>query len=209
MTQKRIIWIIFLGFLTSNLFGQNYESYKKLEDTTLTSKHLGFDKDITITVPVAWRKDLHREFPLIIVFDRQNQRSHNYILNTIDYLTSNGQMPSSIIISVESEQKYRYLETLHKATNEKGVAIENEIFLFEELIPLVENEYIASSFRLFIGHSRYGYFTSSLFFSRLNELNGVISISPFFTTQKKVNQTDSIGTLKKKDLIHGNIFGLA
>lgn len=195
MTKQTFILTIFLGLLTTSLFGQNYERYKKLLDTTLTSKHLGFDKNITVTVPIEWQKDVNRNFPLIIVFDKQNKRSHNYILNTIDYLTSNEQMPSSIIISIESEQKYRYIETQHKESDKNGLATENENFLFEELIPLAENKYKASTFRIFIGHSRYGYFTSSLLFSRINELNGIVSLSPFFN-QKNVSLTDSIAKLK-------------
>lgn len=197
MTRRSIILTIFLGLLTTSLFGQNYERYKKLMDTTLTSKYLGFDKNITITVPIEWQQDINRDFPLIIVFDKQNKRSHNYILNTIDYLTSNEQMPSSIIISIESEQKYRYIETLHKESDKEGIANENEKFIFEELIPLVENKYNASSFRILIGHSRYGYFTTSLLFSRISEVNGIISISPFFS-QKNVSIIDSISNLKNQ-----------
>jgi len=192
------IFLFLILLCTNNVLAQEFERYKKLTDTTIASKHLGFDKNITITVPFEWQEDLDRDFPLIIVFDRQNQRSHNYILNTIDYLTSNEQMPSAIIISVESEQKFRHLETLHKASNEKGLALENEKFIFDELIPLIENKYNASPFRLLVGHSRYGYFTSSLFTSRTNELNAVISISPFYT-QKNVNLTDSINKLKNQD----------
>lgn len=195
--KKTACLLLPIFFFLNNLFGQEYERYKHLLDTTITSKHLGFDKNITITVPFEWQKELNRDFPLIIVFDRQNQRSHNFILNTIDYLTSNEQMPSSIIIGVESEQKYRYLETLHKATSEKGLADENEKFIFDELIPLAEKQYNASAFRLFIGHSRYGYFTSSLLTSRIKELNGVISLSPFFT-QTNVDLTDSIQTFDKQ-----------
>ncbi len=199
MKRQTFILTIFIGLLTTSLFGQNYERYKILLDTTLTSKHLGFDKNITVTVPIEWQKDVNRNFPLIIVFDKQNERSHNYILNTIDYLTSNEQMPSSIIISIESAQKYRYIETLHKESDKDGLATENEFFLFEELIPLAENKYKASTFRIFIGHSRYGYFTSSLLFSRINELNGIVSISPFFN-QKNVSLTDSIATLKNLNI---------
>lgn len=195
MTIQTFILTIFVGLLTTSLFGQNFERYKKLLDTTLTSKHLGFDKNITVTVPIEWQKDVNRNFPLIIAFDRQNERSHNYILNTIDYLTSNEQMPSSIIISIESEQEHRYKETQHKKSDKEGLATENEKFLFEELIPLVESKYNASTFRLFIGHSRYGYFNSSLLFSRINELNGIVSLSPFFN-QKNVSLTDSIAKLK-------------
>lgn len=192
-----LIFIYLLIFSSHSVFAQKYERYKTLIDTNIQSKYLGYNKSISITVPMEWQADLDREFPLIIIFDRQNQRSHNYILNTIDYLTSNEQMPSSVIVSIASDQKYRYVETLHKASSKDGLATENEKFLFEELIPLLEENYKASSFRLFIGHSRYGYFTSALLNSRINELNAVISLSPFFF-QKNINLCDSIAGINQK-----------
>lgn len=187
---------LFFILFTSTLFAQNYERYKKLKDTTLISKNLGIKKKVSITVPIEWQDGIKNDFPLIIVFDKQNKRSHNYIINTIDYLTSTEQMPSSIIISVESEQRYRYNETQYKISDANGLALENENFIFEELIPLAEKDYKASKFRILIGHSRYGYFTTSVFNSRINDLNGVISMSPFFF-QKNVDLTDSISKMNK------------
>ena len=34
-------------------------------------------------------------FPVILLFDRQNERSFGYILRSIDYLTSTEQMPAA------------------------------------------------------------------------------------------------------------------
>lgn len=106
-------------------------------------------------------------------------------------------MPSSIIVSVESEQRFRYIETQYKISDANGLAFENEKFIFEELIPLAERDYNASSFRLLIGHSRYGYLTTSIFNSRINDLNGVITMSPFFI-QNNIDLTDSICNLNKR-----------
>ncbi len=199
LIRKPLNVLLFVLFVPFCILGQEYERYKTLLDTTIASESLGFDKAITVTVPFEWQKDVNRHFPLIIVFDQQNQRSHNYILSTIDYLTSNEQMPSAVIISVTSNQKYRYLETLHPESNIVGLAYQNEKFIFDELIPLAEKELKASTFRLLIGHSRYGYFTSSLLFSRIDQLNGVISLSPFFD-QDNVNLVDSIPRLQKQQL---------
>lgn len=194
MTKKTIALLFIFSLLIVNLYAQNYERYRKLKDTTIISKHLGFEKKISIWVPIEWQKGIKNSFPLTIVFDKQNQRSHNYIINTIDYLTSNELIPSSIIISIASEQRYRYVETQYKISDPNGLALENEKFIFEELIPLAEKEYKAAPFRLFIGHSRYGYFTTSLFNSRTKDLNAVIAMSPFFN-QKNIDLTDSIGKL--------------
>lgn len=207
MTRFLITFLFFLGSITSSR-AQNYERYKKLIDTTIISKSLGFEKKITITVPLEWQKDINRDFPLILIFDQQNQRSHNYILNTIDYLTSNEQMPSSILVSIESDENHRLPETLHKESSKKGLAYENELFLFNELIPLLEKNYKANSFRVFVGHSRYGYFTTSLLSHRINELNAVIAISPFFS-QENVNLVDSIATLSGQKISNKTFFRFA
>ena len=193
--MKHSLFIILLLFITSTrILSQEYESYNKLLDSTITSKFLGFDKNISVYVPYEWQKDIERKFPVIVIFDRQNPRSHGYIINTIDYLTSNDQMPSSIIISVESEPKYRYKETSHPNYYNEAQPAENEKFNFDEIIPMAERELNASDYRLFIGHSRYGYFTTSLLFSRLDDVDAIISLSPFFT-QKNVDFTDSIQNL--------------
>lgn len=190
--------IVLVSFLSISLNAQEYERYKRIADTSIVSEYLGFEKKISITVPFEWQRNTDRKFPLIVVFDSQNQRSHNYILNTIDYLTSNEQMPSAIIVSIASSQKHRLLETMHTESSENGLLEQNKKFLFQELIPLIERNYNASTFRLFVGHSRYGYFTSSLLFSSADKLNGVISLSPFFS-QKNVELVDSMNTLNNRE----------
>jgi tetratricopeptide (TPR) repeat protein len=197
MIKKHLAFLFIFTLVSSSLFSQDYERYKKLKDTIISSINLGFEKKISVIVPVEWQKGIKNDFPLIIVFDKQNKRSNNYILHTIDYLTSNEQIPSSVIISVESEQRYRYIETQYKISDPNGRALENEKFIFEELIPLAEQDFKASPFRILIGHSRYGYFTTSLFNSRINDLNAVISISPFFV-QQNIDLTHSMSGLNKR-----------
>ena len=201
MIKKYLASLLAFVLAVSSLFAQNYERYKKLKHTTIKSSHLGFDKKLSILVPIEFQEQTNNQFPLIIVFDKQNKRSNNYILQTIDYLTSNEQMPSSIIISVESEQKYRYIETQYQISDAGGKALENEKFIFDELVPLAERKYKASKFRLLIGHSRYGYFTTSLVNSRLADWSAIISMSPFFS-QKNVELTDSISKLNNRNLTH-------
>lgn len=189
--SKKILIPLFL-LCSIQIFSQKYEGYKKLTDTTIYSLNLRYNKNISIIVPKDWQYNIEKTYPLTIIFDRQNKRSNQYIINTIDYLTINDQMPASIIVSVDSEQIKRTKETLHKKTNAAGMADKNELFIFNELIPFIERNYKASKFRVLIGHSRYGYLTTYLFEKRLNQLNAVISLSPFFTTQKNMNLADSI-----------------
>jgi tetratricopeptide (TPR) repeat protein len=189
---------VLLLIAAQGIQAQEYERYKKLYDTSYVSKALGFEKQVSITVPFEWQADVEQQFPIIIIFDRQNQRSHNYMVNTIDYLTSNEAMPSAVILSISSEENYRYYETLHNKSSVNGYADKNETFIFDELLPFAKKELHASDFTLLIGHSRYGFFTTSLFCKRTNDLNAVISLSPFFT-QKNVTLIDSIAALNEQN----------
>ena len=191
--MKSIISIFtILLTISASVYGQEYERYKTLSDTLLYSESLGFDKKISLTVPFEYQGDVNeKSFPLIIVFDSQNQRSYNYIIRTIDYLTSNEQMPASIIIGVESTSKNRYKETQFELSDKDAFGSKNERFIFDELIPFAQNNLRANNFNLLIGHSRYGYFTSFLLTKYFEELNAVIALSPFMH-QKNVNLTDSL-----------------
>jgi tetratricopeptide (TPR) repeat protein len=194
MHYKIFLVLMFL-FVTGATRAQQFENYRPLLDTTLFSKSLGFEKGIAITVPIDWQNDLDKRFPLIVIFDKQNQRSHNYILQTIDYLTSTDQMPSCVVVSVNSEGAHRYNETQYVIADKDGKAKENEVFIFDELIPLCERMYHASNFHMLIGHSRYGYFTTAMLTTRMDQIHSVISLSPFFH-QDNVSLTDSINNLK-------------
>jgi len=188
--MKILFIALFSLVVIRGIFAQNYESYKKLKDTTFQSNSLGYNKDLSIIVPLEWEPSIAKKFPVILIFDKQNQRSNNYMINTIDYITTNYQMPSCIIISVASDFKYRYKETSYSISTTLGKAKENEQFIFDELLPFAEQELNAGSFRMLIGHSRYGYYTTSLFINRINDLNAVIALCPFYE-QKKINFADS------------------
>lgn len=191
--MRYFISFIVLCLSFSSLPAQEYERYKKLTDTSVLSRHLGYERAISVMVPLEWQPDIDREFPLIVIFDRQNERSVGYMLQTIDYMTSNEQMPGCVVITVGSVMQHRYHETLHRATAPVGKLEDNARFLFEELIPHAEQRYKAGEYRLLIGHSRYGYFTTAMLASHWDQLNGVVSISPFFR-QDGVDLADSLRT---------------
>ena len=200
--MNRLIFLMSaaLSLGSSDLIAQDYERYVHLKDTTIYSNNLGYDKSISITVPFEWQEGMDKSYPVVVVFDRQNPRSHQFILQTIDYLTSNEQMPSCVIVGIASKEYEevdgveiypRYLETLLEGQHDDALGAENERFVFDEVLPLMEQDYQASKFRTLIGHSRYGNFTTYLFATRNQDLNAVISLSPFML-QKGVNLVDTM-----------------
>lgn len=166
--------------ITKHCSGQSFERYRNLKDTALLSKNLGYKKHVQIIVPIEYQENLPQSFPLIVIFDMQNQRQYQYILRSIDFLTANEQMPSAVIIGVEAGSgNRRYRETQLKMSDTSGTAEKNEAYIFNELIPLLRSSFKASPFTMLIGHSRYGFLTTYLLAKRPQDLNAVISMSPF------------------------------
>ena len=58
-------------------------------------------------------------------------------------------------------------------------------------MPFLKSNYKTNGFNTLIGHSRYGFFTTYLMTKRPNEINAVISLSPYFD-RKNLNLVDSV-----------------
>jgi tetratricopeptide (TPR) repeat protein len=201
--KKTILTILSLYSIVTN--AQQLERYKKLKDTVLISEYLNYEKSVSIYMPVEWQSNIEKTFPLTIVFDRQNTRIEQHIIRTIDFLTSTDQMPSTVIVSVNSKRNKRFTETSYPKNNEKGSAEKNKDFLFKELIPFTEKNLKTNSFRLFIGHSRYGYFVSDLFANHTKDLNAVIAIEPFFTINN-INLLEDFEAISHKKVDYHKYF---
>lgn len=210
MLRLHIAVVLLIGII-SQAYAQTLERYKVLGNVTLDSRALGYKKIIEVTVPKEYVQNSTTTFPLIIIFDKQNSRSYNYIIHTIDYLTSTEQMPASIVVGVVSAPEKRLDETILKTSNPNGNGEANEDFIFNELMPLAKSQYHAGGFNVLIGHSRYGYFTSYLLTKHAQQLNAVISISGFYK-QKNVNLLDSLAqtakTVSQKHLYYSYGWGL-
>lgn len=179
-----------IGHVTFGQTGSDY--YKSPSDTIFNSKYLNEKRGITVILPKNFNKLKASKYPLIIVFDRQNKKIFRQIFESVNYLVSFDEMPEAIILGVSTENNYnRVLETSFMASmdNAKGENLIN--FLYKELIPWAETELNCSTNRIFIGHSRFGYFTSYLLANKLNDLTAVISCSPFFK-EKNINVVDSL-----------------
>lgn len=204
MSKKKLSFFLTF-FVCQIIFGQEYNVYKSKVDTSFVSSYLGYEKKISILLPDDWQSNNQKKYPLIIVFDRQNQRSYNHIINTIDYLTAAEQMPRSIIISIESDNSKRISEAQNPISSKSGKAHLNEKYLFNEVINLAESKFKASQFRVLIGHSWYGHFTTSMFTKNIDNLTAVIVLDPFFK-QKNVSLIDSISALNNLEIKHTKYF---
>lgn len=181
--QKQALLLI----LTITIFFSSYsqtielERYKHHSDSLLYSSHLGYSRHISVTVPFDFQKGLNQSYPLIIIFDKQNTRSYQYLLRSIDYLTSNEQMPACVIIGVSSDMEHRYFETQYIESDSSAFGHQNELFILQELIPFAKSSLQTTNLNILAGHSRYGFFTTAMFLKFPDIINGVIASSPVFS----------------------------
>lgn len=200
--MKTYVAVVLLASCLLSFFhsasAQKFESYRLLADTIWNSTNLGYERPLQIHVPLEYQKENNqRKYPVILIFDQQNKRAYQYLLSTIDYLTSVDQMPASIIVGVQSNELNRYYETQLIQADPLAKGEQNEQFIIKELLPWLQNSLQGSTFTMLMGHSRYGFFTTHLWQKYPSKIQACIASSPFFF-QENVNLVDSMAVVFKK-----------
>lgn len=180
MTLFRLLALAALT--TSQLFAQNYDIYT--DDTlSMTSTYLQETVEINLHLPETQPfADEQTRYPITLVFDSQHDRSYPQIIRSIDMLTNETQVPEMIIIGIPFTMQNRlYLTSEQKSSGDSLSGIQRlEGFLFEELIPLLQQQYNGSTFISCIGHSRTGFLVNYLLYKRPKDLHLAIALSAFF-----------------------------
>lgn len=172
--------IISLGVLKT--YGQKYSLYSN-DSLIIESEYLGETIQLNLHLPETYYFSAETtKYPISIIFDSQHERTYPQIISSIDLLTSETQMPESIIIGVPFNiRNRRYFTSDEKRGNDTISGIERmELFLFEELLPQLQRVYKGDEFISIIGHSRTAFLVNYLSFKRPNRVNLAISLSGFY-----------------------------
>ncbi|KAF0203726.1 MAG: alpha/beta [Bacteroidetes bacterium] len=177
-----LIYIFTLLIGLGNIFGQEYSLYSN-DKLSIESEYLQETIDLNLHLPETQAFSANTtKYPITIIFDSQHERTYPLIINSIDLLTSETQIPESIIIGVPFNFQNRlYLTSSQKRGNDSLSGIERmELFLFNELIPQLQNKYKGNGYISFIGHSRTAFLVNYLAFKRPDQINLAVSLSGFF-----------------------------
>jgi enterochelin esterase-like enzyme len=180
--KATLIFILVLCIETEISLGQDYSLYSN-EKLSIHSVYLKETIDLNLhlpeTQPFAAKET---KYPITILFDSQHERTYPLIINAIDLLTSESQMPESILVGVPfTSQNRLYLTSNEKQKNDSLSGIERmELFLFNELIPELQRKYQANSYIALIGHSRTAFLANYLTFKRPSKINLAVALSGFY-----------------------------
>jgi enterochelin esterase-like enzyme len=177
--------IFTLLFVSQSIIGQKYSLYSN-DSLTFNSSKLNESIRLNLHLPETFNFSSDAtKYPITIIFDSQHERTYPQIINSFDLLTSETQIPETIIIGVPFNIKNRfYFTSTQKKENDSLSGIERmEMFLFSELIPKLQNEYKANDFISIIGHSRTAFLVNYLAFKKSKEINIAIALSGFFNNK--------------------------
>jgi enterochelin esterase-like enzyme len=173
---------ILIFCVISNGFSQRYSLYSDDKIDYQTS-FLNEPISINLHLPEAYFDAADStKFPVIIIFDSQHNRSYPQIISAIDLLTSETQMPESIVVGVPFNMNNRlYFTSNQKKANDSLSGIERmNKFIFSELLPKLQNSYKANSYTTIIGHSRTAFLVNYLSANNSKHVNNAVSLSGFF-----------------------------
>ena len=108
-------------------------------DTLFPSCALGYGKNVSIFTPEKNGSKDTEKYALIIMFDRQDTRILDNLLQSVDLLESYGQIPRTVIVGIESgrgpDQRKREAKWGLDGGNAYGEKYDE--FVFNELLPSI------------------------------------------------------------------------
>jgi len=171
--------------MTFPLYGQSYYSYTN-EQLKIESNYLKDSINCKLQLPETFKySSKTTKYPVIIIFDSQHEKTYPHIVNSIDLLTNESQMPESIIVGIPFNRYNRtYLTSNDKKKNDSLAGIKRtELFLFKELIPLLKEKYKANDFLVIVGHSRTAFLANYLMYEQSENIDVTVSLSGFYSNK--------------------------
>ena len=182
--MKVIKCIVFalLIFNAKNGVCQNFRMYSN-DSLEIATSFLNEPIQLRIHFPETYHfSSRDTKYPITIVFDSQHERTYPHIINSFDLLTSESQIPESIIIGIPFNMQNRlYFTSNQKKQGDSLTGIERmERFLFSELIPKFQKVHKGNEFITLIGHSRTAFLVNYLSINPSNNVSIAIALSGFF-----------------------------
>ncbi|MCS5491797.1 alpha/beta hydrolase-fold protein [Algoriphagus limi] len=158
----------------------------------LPSKYvIGGGRQIKIVLPINY--DPNKKYPVFYITDSE-WRNFEVAKNYLESMSGDpyGIIPETILVGIVhgsnngESNRNKDLDVLYEET---GQQFKN--FLFQELIPHINEEYSTSGFNVMIGHSNGAEYNHYLFLEEDNPFRGFISISTNFYGKRKNKDVDT------------------
>lgn len=200
ITQTLTVFF-FLLLLTAPASAQTVSMYQAPITLRLPSQAMKDTETVELILPREYTTSKLATYPVLFVFDKQNRFIYQNTINNIDYTTAMMRMPACIIVGITYTGANRTLRTLPAYNGPRAKADDMLHFLLNELFPVLQQQYQAANFKLFIGHSRTAIFSEHAITSRPRDVNGIIassaSLFDFGSAQEQVIFEKGLDTIAR------------
>lgn len=169
--KKRYLFTTVLMFIVGTLLAQQVKLGSKFT-VNVHSVNENIDRSIFIQLPKDYGK-VNKRYPLIVLFDAQDQTLYDYTSSTIDRLTWTSDIPEAIFVGVM--QKDRSKEFSFEKYETSSLQFLN--FIKNDLINYLSNNYFLNGYYTLIGHSLGGEFVTNAMLTYPETFKSVISVS--------------------------------
>jgi len=183
--MKRANLLFLVTFIVHYSIGQNYLGYSN-DSLVVHSEYLKETTSINLHLPETHNYAAEStKYPIILIFDSQHEMTYLQIINSIDLLTNESQMPAAIIVGIPFTRDNRYYLTSSQTTKGDSLSgIERiEKFLFAELIPKLQKEYKGNDFITLVGHSRTAFLVNYLTVNQSEQIDISVALSGFYSNK--------------------------
>jgi uncharacterized protein len=187
----RLTQTILFVLCSISLFAQ-----KNIE--TFTSKKLGADREIYISLPPSYDKDTKRNFPLLLVLDAE------YLFDpfqgAIKYGNYWDDLPEVIMVGItQNKSQERYDDSAFE--EETGLPNTTGANFFDfigtELMPYLEKTYRIAPFKIIAGHDTTAGFINFYLYKDNPVFNAYVALSPDFATDMEKRIPERLGIITK------------
>ncbi|MHC4217763.1 MAG: alpha/beta hydrolase-fold protein [Planctomycetota bacterium] len=168
--------------ICSSIRGQSPEALVVIgEGQVIHSEVLGEDRPFIVSTPMGYERG-QTNYPVIYLLDGLS--SFHHTVGTVTHLANQGRMPAAIVVAIRNTARQRDFSPptenpeILAGFPEAGGAARFLDFIRTELIPHIESNYRTADYRILIGHSFGGLFSTYALLASPQTFNAFFAISP-------------------------------
>jgi predicted alpha/beta superfamily hydrolase len=169
-------------FICSSIRGQNPDALVVIgEGQVIHSQVLGENRPFIVSTPLGYERGQTR-YPVIYLLDGFS--SFHHTVGTVTHLANQGRMPAAIVVAIQNTARQRDFSPptenpeILAGFPEAGGAAPFLEFIRTELIPHIESNYRTVDYRILIGHSFGGLFSTYALLASPETFHAYFAISP-------------------------------